>query len=404
MPLYPLSNDTIYPHIDNPTGTERLYGMVDSTPDTNGHFLFSDFANSAIIVDTPTSVQNNYAPSGYKTGPWPRQTIVLAGTTACGVTGLQGGVAGKQVTIRNVGDTLRWLVHEAASSTDVNRFSIPGGFALLMPGDSITFEWGRANDAPDNRWNVVNWPNRGMGMGLSLFDDFHTIGASVIGGAANGASSSASTYTASGVDTTQRTVGAVRLDTGTSSAGRAALGTTSVAQGSALIYPGAGAMLSVCRMLRNTAPDGTEDFNLLSGFTNTHNGLWNDNTTARNAMAWENRYNGSAEAWNTIVIDNKSADADYTTGRSTTGAPASATVSNNYFWWLVYVDSAWANVDFIYGDAGVFTLAARRSTGLPSGSNGVSWTPAYLQKRAGTTSRSAFVDLAGFRGNFGVRG
>lgn len=373
-------------------GTERVYAAVPGSPNNlDAYFEISDLIGSAAITDTPTSTKDDYSPSGYNAGTFKKQTIRLAGTTACGIHGLAGGLAGKQVTIKNVGDTLRWIANEAASSSAANRFTINDGVAFLMPGDAITFEY----DGTSSRWEVLYWPNRGMSMGLSVFDDMQNFNA-LTTAASNGAGAG-QTASAGGADGTQKSSGNIRLTSGTTATGRVNMGWASASASGVHIFPGNGTLLSVARLSRTTAPDGTDHLRVLTGFGDAQGGNYDDATNARKIVCWENRFNGTAEEWAQVTCNSAT-----TVTRSTTGSPAAATVGANYYWFIVFINAAGTAADFIYGDAGVFTLSQRISTGLPTGT--YSWMPTTIIKAAGTTARTVDVDLVGFRGNFGSRG
>jgi hypothetical protein len=105
-----------------------------------------NYAFSLPAVITPSSIganQNNYALGD-------SDQAVHARITASGefdITGLAGGAAGRIVAFTNIGSNAISFIHESASSTTVNRFSIGTGFTLeanesaLFYYDGASLRW-----------------------------------------------------------------------------------------------------------------------------------------------------------------------------------------------------------------------------------------------------------------------
>ena len=350
-------------------------------------------AAPAVVSATPATKQNDYAPSGYSTSA-ANQILAISPSASLGITGLSalttnGGV----VTILNAStDYLLWLEHESASSSAANRFTLPTGFpAFLLPGDRMEVTY----NTSASRFQVSSWPNKGMAMGLEVFDDFTSYtGASgsgapagifTIGAGSSGASTGQGT---NGVDTTEKARGIVQLLTGTATTGFAGIGPMTQ-QSMNMMVPAQGCGLVVGRLLRVTAVSGTETYTLRCGFLD-HGSL--DPT---DGVVWELRWNGSAEEWSQTRF------AGGVATRSNTGSPA---VDGTYLWTIVFLNANWTRADFIYStDSSAFTVASSPTTGLPNNTQLTS-IGLMLIKSAGTTSRTAAVDLFGWRYDSGARG
>lgn len=275
----------------------------------------------------------------------------------------------------------------------MNRIDLPRAMpAFLFPGDLITL----AYNATAARWEVASWPNQGMAMGFTMFDDFLTVqnvGAGLnaqAGVFAGGTVGTASLLqpTNNLVDTTEKPAGVVRLGTGTDTNGRVVIGGE---RGNAAnqIVPAQGCAGSIARVARVNAPSAAEDYTLVAGFSDGHGGTWTD------GAAWELYWNGTAEVWS------QTTSRAGTKTRSTTGSP---TPDATFAWLAVFLNAAWSEAYFIWSqDSKTFTYASAVSTNLPAAANLTGW-GIILQKAAGTTSRDAYADLAGWRADTGARG
>lgn len=354
-------------------------------------------ANPALLIPVTAAFstrQDDFAPTGYGVLSSYEYEIQCAITASAPISGLQGGRAGRKVTIVNSSTNfLLWLEHEAASSSAANRITLPDGFpAWLPPGDHITLIY----RAGTSRWEVYSWPMRGMAMGLTYFDDFAggetaTAGVNTQYGVFTGGTSGTGAAIASNtthVDSTEKGKGILQLSTGTTTTGSANIGGMRGSLGNTML-PGQGCAIAVGRLSRPTAPDGTETFQISVGM---HDGYGN---SINDGALWEIRYNGSAEEWCYSAV----AGTVYT--RATTGAPSP---DNTQTWFAVFLNSDWTRADFIYSkDSKAFTLAGSASSGLPSGTQLVG-ASMMIQKSAGTTARTCFADFFGYRYDVGARG
>ncbi len=316
--------------------------------------------------------QNNYNPTGLDF----INHLRVNPSASIKLTGLAGGVDGREITISNAStDFLLWLEHENTASTAANRFDLPNNFPFfLMPGDRITL----AYSGSASRWQAINASSDLSKMGLSEFSDFigGTTGpfTSTVNG--TGASTQGSTYL---VNTTERPCGVTQADTGTTATGRATIGNA----GTGDIVPTLGPALSVVRLAAEVLPNGTETYQLFSGFADSAGG------TATDAVAWNLRWNGSAAEWSQDRIINTAPT------RSVTGSP---TPDTNYIWLVVFLNANWSRADFIYStDSVAFTLADSPTTGIPGNTRPTSWVAASIIKSLGSTQRNVSVDLAGAR-------
>jgi hypothetical protein len=331
-----------------------------------------------VVSDAPSANANDYNPTNLASA----SILRIAPSASIKLTGLQGGVAGRELTLINAAtDFLLWLENENTASTAANRFVLPNGFpAFLMPGDTLTLSY----DGTSSRWRVTDWPMRGQAMGLIEFSDFvgSTLGPFTSTVSGTGASAQASAYL---MDTTERSAGITQIDTGTTATGRATVGSAGTDQ----IVPTLGAALSVARLAQEAANSGTETYQLITGFADSAGGTFTD------GAAWNLRWNGSAQEWSQDRLANATAT------RSVTGSP---TPDNNYIWLVVFVNPAWTRADFIYStDSIAFTKADSPTTGLPGNTRDTAWVAASMIKSVGTTQRNASIDLAGYRIDY-VRG
>lgn len=305
-----------------------------------------------------------------------------AGTT--GITGIAAPSTARVVTIVNAStDYLLWLENQNTASAAANRLMLPDGFpAFLMPGDTITLLY----DLTAGRWRVLSWPTRGIQMGFSLYSDFLDYGgaSSDIAGYANGTGAGSS----NGYENNAYASGMRKIYTGTSTAG---LSTIAGYQACAYKVAQRGGLVGAAVMVP-TATDGTETYALEVGFT------WGDTSSATHAACWEYRWNGAAAELSQTIISNGSAS------RSTSGSPSvtSPAITTRHFDLMVFINSAWTRVDFLYSTDGIaYTLAQSIAATFAAGSPRFS--PALaIKKSAGTTSRTAVSDWFGVRLTGGV--
>lgn len=337
------------------------------------------------VSDTPSTNQNDYAPSGVGTATH----LMLNVGASMKITGISAPAFPQVLTLVNTStDYLLWLENQNTSSTAANRIILPKGFpAFLMPGDSITLRY----DTTASRWRVEHWPSQGPAMGMSSFNDFlcYVPGASnypigeyhySFGGTGSGGSTTA--YLA---NSTEKPVGMVTLSCGTTTTGRAHI--------SSLIASnvwGQGPCMIVTRVAAQVATDGTQTYTLRTGMTDAAT-----TGAAQNGITWEYRWNGSAAEWAQTSFSGGTAT------RSTTGSPSPTT---NYVWLGIFVNADGSRADMIYSDDSVsFTKASSISSGLPTAGTAYGIEPLGINKSAGTTARLVTIDLAAYRAD-GVRG
>jgi hypothetical protein len=342
--------------------------------------LFTTDVNfTGIISPTDSTKQNDYNPSGLATA----YEIRWNGTASTGITGLSGGVSGREIQITNVTtDYLLWLESQNTASSAANRFMLPEGRpAFLMPGDSIILRY----DGTTTKWRVKTWGNRGITMGLNLFDDFlGTAGTtspvfltSVTG---TGASVQSFVYLE---NTTEKPFGTIQADTGTTNTGRASI--TSGSNSNTI--PTLGPALFVSRLATEAAVTATETFTITTGFA--------EFGTHQDGIVWEYRWNGSAAEWS---------QTRYVTNIPTRSATGSPSVDTNYIWLLIFMNAAWTRADFIYSQDSIsFTKSDSPTTGLPNSTQNSNLLAVQIIKSAGTTQRNVSIDFCGFRYDY-VRG
>lgn len=331
----------------------------------------------ASLSAAPATTQNDYAPTGWSTA---YATLSVALTASCGINGLTGGIAGREVTIVNSStDFLLWLTCENTNSTAANRFTLPNNLpAFLCPGDEITLRYSTTT----SRWRVKTWPAQGAAMGLTEFSDF--IGGTGVATAAGPFSAQATGTDASFGSGTNisanRAIGATALNTGSTATGRATVG----GLGAGGVSPTLGWALGVSRLSIATLPDGTETYSVYTGFGDSSGGTLTDGTV------WELWWNGSAAEWSLTR-----ADGAVLTRTASVGLVPDTTAN----WLVVFVNAAWTRADFIYSaDSMEFVKEASPTTGLPNATTELfGFLAGSIIKSAGTTSRSMEIDLAGVR-------
>ena len=369
------------------TGVGTITGLVKG----NGTSAFTaatagtDYLVFSEITDTPSTNQNNYAPTGIASAT----SIMLNIGASIEITGISAGSSGQTITLTNSStDYLLWLEHQSASSTAANRFILPKGFpAFLMPGDTITLRY----DTTASRWRVVHWPNQGPIMGLVYFNDFtnpnapaataYPVGEFNFALSGTGSGASGTAYLADG---TEKPVGMINLQAGTTTTGRSHIYT-----GTNLVW-GQGPALFVSRVAVQQAATGTDTFVVRTGYTDGPG-----TGTPVNGCGWEYRWNGAAVEWSQTSWNAG------TPTRSTTGSP---TPDLTYIWLICFQNAAGTRVDMIYSqDSATCAEASSVSTGLPAAGTAIGIEALTISKSAGTVARLASIDFAGFRFD-GVRG
>lgn len=342
------------------------------------------------LVVTPSANQNDYN-GGSLASLILCNSLRVNGSATLKLTGLAATYDGHEIVVANSStDYLLWLENQNTASAAANRFDLPNGFPFfLMPGDRITLRYSTLS----NRWQAISATANLSQMGLTLFSDCiggtgtanlaHAGGGVTVFVSGTSAAAAASTYLA---NTTERPLGIIQVTSGTTSTGRAGIGDNGTDQ----IIPTLGPALSVARLAVQTTVDGTDTFQVISGFLDS---LAAGATT--DGVAWNYRWNGSAAEWSQARF------AATTATRTTTGSP---TPDNNYIWLVVFVNPGWTRADFIYSTDSVdFTVASSPTSGFPSSTQRTSWCPAQIIKSAGTNGRAVAIDLAGYRVDY-VRG
>lgn len=91
------------------------------------------------ITNSQTGAQNNWAPTGMV-----GHTIInWSGASAAAITGIEGGVAGQIVTIRNTGSLVITFAHASGSSDADNRFTnaVTSGVTPVSTGGYVTYQY-----------------------------------------------------------------------------------------------------------------------------------------------------------------------------------------------------------------------------------------------------------------------
>lgn len=367
MPLQPIN---IGAAVNDPTADTARTAF--SKVNDNFAELYAQ-SGQGVITATFTTKQDDYTQTGWSTC----RTLRWNGAGSTGVTGFDAtGLAdGAEKTIVNATtDYLLWLENENPASAAANRMLLPKGFpAFLMPGDLITLQY----DATSARWRVKEWPNQGMAMGLTVWDDCDATHAGIFSARTSG---TGSLFGAAPTDVggSHKPMGVAYGDTGSTSAGWSLKG---VAANAASIAPAQGVALFVGRLRLQFAPSADEDHTVAAGYHNQNTG------TLSNALMWEARWNGSAAEWS------RTAAASSSFNRA-----ASGLVANGEWRWLaVFANAAWTRADFIESSNGVsFAVDGSLMSGLPGLSNFVM--PAIaVRKNAGITSRLVIIDGLGHR-------
>lgn len=382
-----------------------------SSGNANISFVSSGGTKTPLVV-TPNTDQNDYNPAGLSsTGE-----LRFNHTAVMKVTGIAAQTNGFKLIINNTtSDYLLWLEHENTSSTAANRFSLPNKFpAFLMPGDTITLSY----DTTISRWRVIFWPNRGAGMGLSVFDDFLVSSTEAIGAflstntnvngrvgwyatAGAGGGSGFATTTFDFNNASQRPMGVFAYNAGTSNSSM--WGITAASGSGRALLGNNNCVLSVARFaLPNTTPTSGEDFCVTSGLmqqvtnpTQTRTAVWAYRTSSGVMTLYQETQNTSS------VVQ-----ANTPTWQSSVNSPS----LGQYIWHVVFVNSTANSTTFIYStDSKSFSVANTSTTNLNGAS--YSWIPAFF-RTVDTTIPSGLnnspkyvhIDFVGYRHTGMVRG
>jgi hypothetical protein len=90
---------------------------------------------------------NNYAPTGHATA----NTFRLTSGGAHSLTGIAGGVAGRRLTICNIGNNPISLLDENGSSSAANRIRCTGAGRSIPENGSVDLWY----DGDSSRWRVI---------------------------------------------------------------------------------------------------------------------------------------------------------------------------------------------------------------------------------------------------------
>lgn len=341
-------------------------------------------AGFGTLTTTPSTDQNDYAPTGFNLA----SRLNINAGASMKLTGLAGGHATRQIAVVNAStDFLVWLEHENPASTAANRFTLPQSFPMfLFPGEWATFVY------LGSRW-VYSGGNQVGQMGLETFEDFVTPPGT---GANNGAfgryaafaSGTGASVVASSnnINTTNKPLGQMSFDKGTTTTGRAGLGSGGAGLGVGAILPALGPAFHIARLRIITPADGTDTYTVWAGFNDVAG-----SGAAGRVVAWEYRWTGSAVEWSQTRI------VGGVTTRSNTGSPTPGT---SFIWVAVFLNPGWTRADFIYSTDSVnFVKADAVTTGLPSGANPVAPGVAAVGT-AGTAARPVILDLLGHRAHY----
>lgn len=208
------------------------------------------------ISITLTANQNDWNPTGLAAADHIRVTASITGSVVK-VTGLQGGVAGRIISIENV--STQWLVLSGndSNSTAAYRFAFGGMAPVIVLGycETVVLIY----DATVSRWKILSIHIGGARFGgsRSVYEDplmtaDYTTRLTT--------SVSVGTVTRSAAD---GPIGEVALATGASATGRAGIGTADVA----LIATPTSAPMIFGGMLKNadTVSDGTNTYTIRAG-------------------------------------------------------------------------------------------------------------------------------------------
>lgn len=119
--------------------------MFDAVTSNTNTWTGATFAGSDVSPSALTTNQNDYNPTSLSTAT----SLRLNCTTTCSITGIQGGAAGRELELINIGTAALQFPANSASSSAANRFA--NGFNLA-PLQSINLRY----DATSSLWRPMN--------------------------------------------------------------------------------------------------------------------------------------------------------------------------------------------------------------------------------------------------------
>ncbi|MBK1871578.1 hypothetical protein [Taklimakanibacter albus] len=303
-------------------------------------------------------------------------TLILTPTASFNLTGVVPGNCRRLNVINGTSGASGRLVvlpHESGNSTAANRFSMPDMMPrFLAPGDIFTFV--RAG----SRWvptGSASWTQSFPVWGDMVANSTPWIGSFSGTGAAGGAA--LNSYLAT--DTTQKPQGTFKLDTGTTNTGA----THNGLYGGSQLNPAQGPGLVVGRLAVPLLSTVSEEFALRFGF---HDNMATDSDVT-DGVYWEYLRTASVN-WSMNCAG----------GGTRSKTASGVAVDTNYVWLGIFVNSDWSRADFfISQDGRTWTFAGSQSgANMPIASETTGF-GVVLRKSAGTTSRTAEVDLMAYR-------
>jgi hypothetical protein len=336
------------------------------------------------IVVTPSTNQNDYAPTGWNDAdPAKATTLNINAGASIKITGLAGGTAGRLAVLKNSStDRLIILEDSSSASTATNRFDLRNPI-FLLPNGSATLLY----DGVDNVWQPLG-TSGGIGFDafFDTYDDFigaagaFTTTAGQIGrfggiGVGSGTSGQAGTYL---VNTTEKPLGIAQIDTGTATTGTATLGSAD----GAFLIPANGQAVFLCRIAVEALSTAGDEYQIFAGFQDAVG-----TTNVTDGVYWTYTRTAST-SWQGATANNST--------RTTTGA-AGPTVDTNYIWLGIYVNSTWTRATYFYStDSLTWIIAGELTTNLPTSARPTGF-GVTINKTAGGTQRNCSIDLLGFR-------
>jgi len=327
-------------------------------------------ARTGAASAAPATSQNDYNPSGLGTAA----VLEVNPSASLQITGLQAGSAGDRLTLVNSStDYLLVLPHESGSSSASNRIASPqvgAAASFVLPGDCLQLVYS------GSRWRVVARSQPWLAWD-DCFGDPNSANGEIPFNSSNGGGFS--TIDPPGL--ADVAVGVVDCQTGTNSNGFAAVVANS---GFRAFENKHGCALALARVAVPTLSDGTETFQVYSGFVNV---IGSD---AEDALAW--LYRAGSGGTNDVHWRYSKC-----VGGSETATASALTVSAGDFVWLgVFANADWTRADYFYSADGATWTFAGSLTSLPAADSRMS-VGATIRKLAGTTSRSLYADCVGLR-------
>lgn len=340
-----------------------------------------------VVSVTPSADQNNYAP-GIALTVLKESIVTIAATNSIKITGFSAtsAVHGKRLTVKNTlsptASTARMVLfeRESASSTAANRISYPpnGIPLILMPGDTISFIY----NTTSSRWEFDRGNRHGsMSSFFDTFSDYISGGGFLQSAAVSGVAATTVTSSNTVSDATQKSLGVAGASSGTDTTGYAYLGSGSTAS----IKGGSGNALFIARCTPSALSDGTNTYKAYVGFHDAEG-----TGTPVDGVYWVYDQ-ATSTAWRTATSNNSTETINTVTGFTV------AALDMDYLG--IYCNGDWTNVEYFYSADGVtWTIFATQiSTNIPTATTRIFGCLFGLIKSAGTTSRTFYADLMGFR-------